>query len=165
MYNNNFVSSFLSLAFVFLFSSQGAFALEGGDGKFSYDKLKNKPFTETILPFNTDGCTNFFDGTSSDKNKSWRHCCVEHDLVYWSGGPADLRKEADLELKKCVAEKGGPIVAQAMYSAVRLFGGPYTGHFFRWGFGWDYLVGYDELTPEQQESVDEELEKYLEDLD
>jgi len=90
----------------------------------------------------------------------WETCCVEHDRAYWRGQGVNgyaHRLAADRALRQCVmttAEANreewatrlgiSPAqlddlmtgVAQAMYLAVRVAGGPCTGLDWRWGYGW-----------------------------
>jgi hypothetical protein len=95
----------------------------------------------------------------------WERCCVAHDRLYHEGGPPDAdpaasfatRRAADEGLRQCVMhvdEERRPALAAAyglnpnqvtqlyrtiadiMYRAVRLGGGPCTGLSWRWGFGW-----------------------------
>ena len=90
----------------------------------------------------------------------WEACCVEHDRAYWLGQGENgytRRLAADRALRQCViataeanrqdwsARLGiSPAhlddlmagVAQAMYLAVRVAGGPCTGLDWRWGYGW-----------------------------
>ncbi len=95
----------------------------------------------------------------------WEACCVAHDRTYW-GGPGvngyARRLAADRALRRCVvdtvarqrldwaarlglapAELDTLIhsVAQAMYLAVRVGGGPCTGLPWRWGYGWPRCPG------------------------
>ena len=81
--------------------------------------------------FKPDGCSCWPDG-------DWLECCVNHDLLYWIGGTREERKDADQELRKCVTEKGHPIVGQVMYLGVRIGGVWWLPTPFRWGFGWNY---------------------------
>ncbi len=90
----------------------------------------------------------------------WEPCCVEHDRAYWRGQGENgytRRLAADRALRQCVlttAEANredwatrlgiSPVqldelmtgVAQSMYLAVRVAGGPCTGLDWRWGYGW-----------------------------
>ncbi len=90
----------------------------------------------------------------------WEHCCVAHDRLYWRGeaeGGFDKRLAADRELRACVLRTGDTeqqrlaaklglsprevrdafdVVADMMFRAVRLGGGPCTGLPWRWGHGW-----------------------------
>lgn len=87
-----------------------------------------------VLPFVTDGCTMFPDGTIKEP-KLWYNCCLAHDLVYWLGGSKELQKQADQELRECVSEVSSGIRANLMYIGVRL------GHYspiknkYQWGWG------------------------------
>ena len=94
----------------------------------------------------------------------WESCCAEHDRVYHLAGPDpdpersfDNRLEADQHLRACVlatADERSPnlvegygmtpaqvnaaysAIAEAMYLAVRVGGGPCTGMPWRWGYGY-----------------------------
>ncbi len=90
----------------------------------------------------------------------WEACCVAHDRAYWRG-PGENgyahRLAADRKLRQCVLDTAAAnredwatrlgiaparlddlmtAVAQAMYLAVRVGGGPCTGLDWRWGYGW-----------------------------
>ena len=90
-------------------------------------------FTEPLppKPFDSDGCSLWWNG-------DWVDCCVDHDLGYWMGGTCKERSEFDLRLKDCVAAKGHPFMADAMYLGVRVGGVWWLPTPFRWGFGWEY---------------------------
>lgn len=49
-------------------------------------------------------------------------CCLIHDLAYQQGGTEADRRRADVEFRRCVRMKNGPLVAWIYYSGVRLFG-------------------------------------------
>ena len=95
----------------------------------------------------------------------WEGCCVAHDRLYHEGGAANLdakgsfaaRRAADEQLRQCVVKTGEDrldalsadynlsrdeisriyrTIADVIYRAVRLGGGPCTGLAWRWGFGW-----------------------------
>lgn len=89
-------------------------------------------------PFTSDGCSVFFEGV-------WGGCCVDHDFAYWAGGSAADRYDADCELRACVRRQGHPFIAQLMFIGVRIFGGPRSPFWFRWGYGYNYLesITYD----------------------
>lgn len=114
-------------------------------------------YTARISPFTTDGCSASPEGVPSDKT-AWLHCCLEHDISYWQGGPRSLKLAADRKLRSCIAESGHPTIAQIYYYAVRAGGGPRFETGWRWGYGWPYKIGFDELTSEQLLSVEEELQ-------
>lgn len=51
---------------------------------------------------------------------SWAHCCAVHDIAY----TLDFDKlQADLALKKCVANEGAAAMGAVMFVGVFLFGG------------------------------------------
>ena len=101
----------------------------------------------TLQAFSTDGCSGgmsaswqlFVSGLSSDgdwpRRLPWLACCLAHDESYWRGGSKEDRLLADRGLKQCVKNKGFPAVANLMYAAVRLGGGPCTDFSWRWGYG------------------------------
>jgi len=99
------------------------------------------------------------------KTPPWEHCCIAHDREYHLGAPdavdADAsfkaRRSVDDELRRCVMTVGERraealmseygisradvdrlyrLIADTMYRATRLGGGPCTGLSWRWGFGW-----------------------------
>ncbi len=100
--------------------------------------------SDQIKPFTTDGCSG---GMSASyrllfrKPPPWEGCCVAHDRVYWQGGTADSRKQADKALYLCVKARGYPTVAAAMWAAVRPGGTPFMPFDWRWGYGYSY--GHD----------------------
>lgn len=134
-----------SLGLTIFVASSGAFARLSSD------------YTARINPFTTDGCSASPEGVPSDKT-AWLHCCLEHDISYWQGGPRSLKLAADRKLRSCIAESGHPAIAQIYYYAVRAGGGPRFETSWRWGYGWPYKIGFDELTSEQLLSVEEELQ-------
>jgi hypothetical protein len=98
-----------------------------------------------LEPFTSDGCSAFPDGTLSE-SELWMACCTTHDLAYWKGGTRDQKREADEELKSCVAEVGRPGVASMMLAGVKVGGSPFWPTTFRWGYGWNYPKLYGPLT-------------------
>lgn len=94
----------------------------------------------------------------------WEACCVTHDRAYHAAGGADGAEEsyqarftADAALRDCVIETGRrrtpdlvtayglteaqiaamyALIADAMFDAVRLGGGPCSGLPWRWGYGY-----------------------------
>ena len=56
--------------------------------------------------------------------------------------------------------------SELFYRAVRVFGHPsqiFTkpkGRTSPWGYGWNYYIGHDDLTPDQEGSVCFELERW-----
>ncbi|MDW3221717.1 MAG: hypothetical protein R8G34_02335 [Paracoccaceae bacterium] len=100
---------------------------------------------------------------SQGEKPPWEACCVSHDRAYHNAAGAtdakksfDARRSADETLRSCVLTQGtrdraalaqrfdvsGTTIdtayagiAQAMYLAVRLGGGPCSGLPWRWGYG------------------------------
>lgn len=130
---------------------------------------------KTLTPFASDGCSGglsagwtlfssalpAFAKRHGDR-PPWESCCVAHDRLYHTGGPADAdasfaaRRQADEELRQCVIKTGDERkhalaaeyhldqdevallyrgIGDVMYRAVRLGGAPCTGLPWRWGFG------------------------------
>lgn len=104
--------------------------------------------TGTLKPFTTDGCSAFPDGLPSHRDL-WLRCCTDHDRSYWLGGTYDERLAADKQLRYCVAEAGNPAIAVVMLRGVRVGGSPWLPTSFRWGYGWPYGRGYQEVTPDE----------------
>lgn len=118
------------------------------------------PHAEMLLPFTSDGCTLFPDGTPDDRNK-WCDCCQIHDLAYWQGGSADERKQADLTLRDCIWQRtGDQALAETIYIGVRAGGHPAFPTWYRWGYGWDYGRGYQPLAEEERWQVQEQIDAY-----
>ena len=103
---------------------------------------------DELDPFTSDGCSSFPDGTLKQK-QLWLSCCVAHDKSYWVGGSYQQRVDADNELEACVEKVGEKAIAKLMLAGVRVGGSPYWPTSFRWGYGWDYPRGYQELTEEE----------------
>jgi hypothetical protein len=111
----------------------------------------------TLKTYESDGCTMFPDGSTNNKTL-WRHCCDLHDLRYWFGGTKDNELQADLNLKSCVDEVAGPVVANMMYLGVR------TGHYspiknkYKWGWGWGSREEWLPLTADEKIYISTELD-------
>lgn len=104
---------------------------------------------DELLPFHSDGCSLFPDGTFKNKTL-WNHCCIAHDKAYWLGGNYDERLLADEALRACVAQAGEPRIADLMRRGVRAGGGPQWPTPYRWGYGWSTPRGYRELSDEER---------------
>ncbi len=109
-----------------------------------------------LVPFTSDGCSRFPDGTLSQR-ELWKHCCYRHDMTYWRGGTREERRTADHELRECVDEVRDPALAFMMYEGVRAGGAPWWPTRYRWGYGWSYGRGYRALTEDEQRVADELL--------
>lgn len=114
-----------------------------------------------LRPFTSDGCSLFPD-SSLIGEADWCDCCFEHDVAYWKGGPADERALADAELQACVLDKTGDSrLADAMYQGVRIGGSPYFYNWYRWGYGWPFDRGYQELSAEEKRNAQTLLDEYF----
>jgi len=116
-------------------------------------------FADELRLFTTDGCSAFPDGTSEQRSL-WAECCIRHDLAYWMGGTSDERKQADQELKVCVAQVGEPDIAKLMLAGVRVGGHPYWPTPFRWGYGWPYPRSYGLLSESEKQQVKDRLKDF-----
>ncbi len=67
----------------------------------------------------------------------WSPCCVLHDIAYWHGGDRKLKDIADLDFKKCIKDRGYPIMSFIMYYGVRFGSISPIKYGFRWGWGSD----------------------------
>jgi len=74
---------------------------------------------------------------------------VEHDVAYWIGGTREERSRADRELKVCVEEIESASLARTMWLGVRAGGSPYVPTSYRWGYGWPFTRGYQEVSDEE----------------
>lgn len=123
----------------------------------------------SLTPFSTDGCSSFPNGYGSGQ---WLNCCELHDIEYWLGlGGAQGKETADHNFHVCLAKKGHEFLSWLMPFGVRL-GEPinFTQVFktpFRWGYGWNKIVGktrthenHYELVSSQLPSVLPGLQKY-----
>ncbi|MFO8153447.1 hypothetical protein [Thioalkalivibrio sp.] len=98
----------------------------------------------------------------------WEACCVTHDRTYHAAGAAHTAEDsyrarfaADAALRECVLDTGAhrtpylsetygltegqitgayAIIADAMFDAVRLGGGPCSGLPWRWGYGYPHCL-------------------------
>jgi hypothetical protein len=113
-----------------------------------------------LRDFSSDGCSLFPDGTIKDRAK-WCDCCFSHDIAYWQGGSEDERKAADEALRDCVIERtSDKVLAETMYLGVRTGGHPAFPTWYRWAYGWSYGRGYEPLTKQEQQQVQEKLAEY-----
>lgn len=104
------------------------------------------PHTASLVPFTSDGCSLFTDGTFKNRDK-WCDCCQTHDLAYWQGGSAAVRDQADEALRNCVLTRtGDQNLAETMYLGARAGGHPAFPTWYRWGYGWLYGRGYQPLS-------------------
>jgi hypothetical protein len=114
--------------------------------------LSSVATTDSLKPFESDGCSAFPEGTNK-QNELWLSCCQQHDFSYWKGGSYAERLDADLKLKQCVSAVGQEAIANLMMAGVRVGGSPFFPTSFRWGYGWPYPRMYGELSAEEIEQV------------
>lgn len=107
---------------------------------------------QSLLPFASDGCSSFPDGTIA-QNELWLSCCTTHDRAYWKGGSYSQRLKADVDLQECVAQLGEEVVSILMLTGVRVGGTPFLPTTFRWGYGWPYPRAYGELSDKEKSLV------------
>ena len=113
-----------------------------------------------LKPFHSDGCSLFPDQNVITQ-KDWSDCCLEHDIAYWQGGTKAQRIAADSLLRLCVLKKtGSKKLARLMYKGVRIGGSPHFPTWYRWGYGWNYMRGYEPLTKEELLMAQELLKAY-----
>ena len=151
-----------------LYDAQGCVGLTdtkadgAGCGALSFLCVEHSP--DELVPFRTDGCSMFPDGIPGDRTR-WLHCCVEHDMAYYVGGPREARTRADAALATCVAEQTNDVLGELMYVGVRVGGTPALPMPWRWGYGWTYdpTDGYRDLGEEEAAAAEEQLAIYLDD--
>lgn len=113
-----------------------------------------------LSDFSSDGCSQFPDGTLSQRDL-WCSCCITHDIAYWQGGSSLQKKQADAALRQCVLEKTeSQLLADTMYYGVTLGGSPVYPVWYRWGYGWAYGRGFQTLSNYDKQKVDEKLQQY-----
>lgn len=107
-----------------------------------------------LAPFSTDGCTMYPNGT-------WLHCCLAHDMVYWTGGEKSLKEEADQELGMCLAKNGSTVNAKVMTGGVQIGGGANNVLPWAWGYGWEKNLGYSSMSEKQLVEINHQLDSVL----
>ncbi len=130
-------------------SALNGFAVGPESAYFSADL--SKPI---LRPFTSDGCSASPDGMPMTKDSSvWVDCCIRHDTSYWMGGTREAKNTADEELRSCMAEKGYPKMGKMYKVFVSEFGGPRSTQSYRWGYGWNYIRNYSELTEDENTQI------------
>lgn len=89
-------------------------------------------------PFATDGCSGGMSWawrTFAGKPPPWEGACIHHDRAYWMGGNPARRLRADRELRRSIHARGHPVMAEAVYLAVRAGGSNLWPFSWRWGYG------------------------------
>ena len=105
-----------------------------------------------LSPFTSDGCSAFPNGTAQ-QHDLWLGCCLAHDAAYWAGGSFEQRSQADQALRQCVASQGEQAIAWLMLMGVSVGGSAFWPTNFRWGYGWPYLRGYQQLNAAELKQV------------
>ncbi|MCO4792359.1 MAG: hypothetical protein KC493_01510 [Bacteriovoracaceae bacterium] len=108
--------------------------------------------THKIKDFSTDGCSSFPDGFIPTQSTEWLDCCIMHDVDYWVGGEEHLKDKADEELGYCVANVSNSLLGLSMDLGVQVGGVP-SPMSWRWGYGWDAIIGYNPLDTKQLTSA------------
>ncbi|WP_413289861.1 hypothetical protein [Bdellovibrio sp. HCB337] len=112
--------------------------------------------THSLQPFETDNCTFFMSGPTSQPGL-WKHCCFEHDLRYWFGGALSERDISDGFLKQCVQDVAGPYWATLIYRAVMRGHNSPIQHRLHWGWGWTPERSNRSLSSDEKALVRQEL--------
>jgi len=122
--------------------------------------ISSSAIADQLKPFSSDGCSQFPDGTLSEKNL-WCGCCITHDIAYWQGGSRQQKKQADEALRSCVLKStNNNILAETMYIGARLGGLPIFPVWYRWGYGWEYGRGFQALKQEENQLIATQLNQY-----
>lgn len=124
----------------------------------TYSKAAQK---QKLFEFKTDICTLFPNQSQAHPDQDWSHCCVAHDISYWSGGPEYKRKQADDKLKSCVEKTGASEASSLMRTGVSVGGAPYLQTPWSWGFGWRRKKPYSAFTPKQVDMIIKKLPSVL----
>lgn len=119
-----------------------------------------KEKTHVIKDFSTDGCSSFPDGFFPTQSTEWLDCCIVHDIDYWIGGEEHLKEAADEELGACVAERANPALGWAMDLGVTIGGKPSLMP-WRWGYGWESIIGYAPIDKTQFTSAASKYETVI----
>lgn len=110
-----------------------------------------------LKPFTTDGCSVFPDGVADNQAK-WLSCCIRHDFAYWKGGTYAEREAADDALQQCVQDLGENNLSVVMHLGVRVGGSPLFPTWYRWGYGWPYMRGYQSLSEQERAQIVTQLQ-------
>ncbi len=130
---------------------------------FSQSVLAYQPNQTPLADFKTDGCSGFPDGMGT---RSWLICCELHDIEYWAGvGGVTGKEEADNNLHQCLSERDEAFLSWLMPFGVRV---AEPANFtklgntsFRWGYGWNFILGKSELPKGYFSYVEKKLDTIL----
>jgi hypothetical protein len=176
MRNKSFIIIFLSLTLLTTCYAQES-AVSSKNNIFSMKNFSFKDLhylrfllgnsKDSIEPFKSDGCSSFPDGNPLKNKTMWQHCCVAHDYAYWVGGKEELRVAADKELGHCVGGEVSKELGKAMEFGVVAGGIPAffpLAMSYRWAYGWDYVIGYEEMSEVQKKSIASHLNSVINDF-
>lgn len=123
---------------------------------FFFQNIYAQEDTRVLEDFVSDGCTLFINGPANHPDL-WKHCCFEHDLVYWFGGTKLDKHLADLDLRSCVKKVAGNFWANLMYTGVKF--NDYSPIKFKyvWGWGWNPKRPKDPFTESETRYIIEQL--------
>ncbi len=114
-----------------------------------------------LVPFATDGCSFFPDGTAV-RPRLWQHCCVAHDEAYYIGGTYAEKAAADEALRDCVTGVCAAAVGDLMLQGVTVGGVPALPTPWRWGFAWPLEArnGYDPISHDARQAALAEIDRF-----
>ncbi|EPZ51434.1 hypothetical protein M902_3038 [Bacteriovorax sp. BAL6_X] len=151
---------FLLLLILFsIFSVNYSYAQEYGLLDLNNGVLSKRSVDHYLRPFQTDGCSSISPQGTFNAPKLWQHCCIEHDVSYWMGGTLMEKITADEELKQCVSDVFSSIFGKAMQVAVYIGGNPSFHTGYAWGYGWNHIRGYHDLTIRDKNEISQKMPK------
>lgn len=115
---------------------------------------RERPKRKLLLnDFTTDGCSAYPDGYPHTEEYEWLHCCFAHDISYWVGGTQEEKAAADEELNRCVSQATFGAHGKMMELGVATGGTPHIATSWRWGYGWNQSVSYNDLSSKKLEMI------------
>lgn len=99
-----------------------------------------------LRPFSSDGCSQSPNGLNG---YNFVECCVAHDVSYWIGGTLQAKEKADADLAMCIEQKANKAISEVYLHGVSIGGTAKGLNTFRWGYGWDVVRDYRDLTAEE----------------
>lgn len=107
-----------------------------------------------LKAFESDGCSSYPDGYADTLTNEWLHCCYVHDIQYWVGGKKEARSNADKKLGQCIEKVTTSLHGKIVKLGVQIGGSPYIATLWRWGYGWNKIMGYEELTDQKIKMIE-----------
>lgn len=109
----------------------------------------------TLNDFTSDGCSLFPDS-------DWRICCEIHDIDYWAGiGGLEGKEESDHNLHQCLSQKDDIFMSWLIPFGVRIAEPinftEMSATPFRWGYGWNTVLGKRDLSIGYRSIVERKL--------